>query len=107
MLFAEPSHAWRRGYYCAEVVEALAMSGRRYDFFLYDPVLHSPILKVEGTIVFVGPCESYPAGHYLVRARQGWMNPWINFPWMLRVAEGFESELVAEPSYVLQERWGS
>ena len=33
----------------------------------------------ENTIVFIKRSKKYPSGHFLVKTRHGWMDPWINF----------------------------
>lgn len=102
-LFADPAAAWLRGYWCAEVIAALERCGRSYQCLSFDRGEHLAWLAVPGTIAFIDRCEAYPLGHYLVRGNEGWMNPWINFPWMLRVRAGFEAELPGVPGYLLVE----
>jgi hypothetical protein len=101
-LFDQPELAWTRGFYCSEVAYAVNRSGREYIFEVYDANRHSPFLKKIGTIVFVESCLTYPAGHYLLRAEQGWMNPWSNFPEMIEVKARFETELPGQIAYVIR-----
>jgi len=102
-LFTQPDLAWRRGFYCSEVVEALARAGFNYEYAEYDKTAHSHYLDREGTIIFIGHCDQYPAGHFLVRARRGWMNSWANYPVMVPVETAFQSELVSEICYIIFE----
>ena len=105
-LFDEPSRAWTVGYYCEDLVRALARGGLCYRFDPFDrlpPDSRCGILAREGTIVFLSPCSTYPAGHYLLRARGGWMNPWINFPLMVPARAGFERALAAPIDWILTE----
>lgn len=103
-LFGDPQNAWKRGYLCEDVVDALAQAGLRYQWETYDYEKHSSLLEREGTIVFIGPSETdYPAGHYLIRAKDGWMNSWVNFPRMLPVQSGFQNNLRGCVEYVIWE----
>ena len=99
--FDQPELAWTRGYYCSEVTSALNQLGLDYIFEVYDANRHSSALEKSGTIVFVGSCPAYPAGHYLLRSHQGWMNPWSNFPKMIKAKAGFEAELHGQIAYVI------
>ncbi len=100
-LFSHPEHAWTRGYYCNEVVDALAKAGWKYSFAKFKPSLHERKLTMSGTIIFVEPCQSYPAGHFFVRAPQGWMNPWANFPLMNDIQAEFQEALPGNISYII------
>jgi hypothetical protein len=100
-LFDRPELAWTRGFYCDEVASALNRSGLDYIAEIYDASQHSSALKTSGTLVFVGSCHAYPAGHYLLRSEQGWMNPWFNFPKMIDAKARFEAELPGQIAYVI------
>ena len=100
-LFDQRESAWLRGYYCPEVVAALSRGGARYHFTEYQDALHSEALALPGAIVFVEPCDEYPAGHYMIRAGDGWMNSWINFPQMIPVEAGIQAKLPGKVSYVI------
>lgn len=54
-----------------------------------------------GTIVFIGRSKNYPMGHYLLKTKNGWMNPWINFP-QKPIKAGFQKKLPGEPKWVIQ-----
>lgn len=64
----------RRGYLCRDMVAALAREGKRYSSKYLKRRMRYP----EGTIVFIRRSKRYPAGHYLVRAGDAWMDPWLN-----------------------------
>ena len=100
-LFAQPRHAWTRGYYCEEVVEAFARAGRSYAFAAYDFLRHRALLDQPGTIVFQASSETYPAGHYFLRVPAGWMNPWSNFPRIHPVESRIEPSLADPPAYLI------
>ena len=101
--FERREFAWTRGYYCVEVVKALAKFGFKYAFKAYVPVKDVSLARVVGTIVFVEPCHAYPAGHYLVRTETGWMNPWSNFPQMVPVKASVQKKLAGKISYLVYE----
>jgi hypothetical protein len=101
--FDHPSLAWTRGVYCHELVEALRRAGYAYSFQEYDEVSHLEFMQRENVIVFVGPCEGYPAGHYLLRQEGGWMNSWSNSPRIHPIEARVEPELPGPALYVLFE----
>lgn len=101
--FLAPEHAWTRGFYCEEVVSALAELQHRYSFSRYHPEEHEKFLNIPGTIIFVDPCERYPSGHFLARGLNQWMNPWSTFPKMTPVEFEFQSGLPGPIGYVIFE----
>ena len=101
--FATPSHAWTRGFYCEEIVEAFAQLGRRYDFAKFSPDAHASRLLIEGSIVFIDSGDLFPSGHFLVRCAQGWMNPWSTFPKMTPVVAKIQPDLPGKIGYIVYE----
>jgi hypothetical protein len=100
-LFEVQQHAWTRGFYCSEIVKALANAGLSYAFAEFESKKHSQHITKTGTIVFVAPCSKYPAGHFLLRLKNGWMNPWMNFPRMNDVQAAIEKRLPGKISYLV------
>lgn len=96
----DAQHASGRGYYCAELVAALAEMGRKCEFAEVTPETRS-LLEKPGVIVFVAPSKRYPAGHYLLKTEQGWMNPWKNYPNIHPAEAGFEDELPGEAEWII------
>lgn len=79
-LFNQPENADVKGYWCRELVAALAKEKVDY-VHRYFKARYRKILTVPGVIVYTKRSRRYPAGHYLVRTKGGhWMNPWSNFP---------------------------
>ena len=101
--FSTPKHAWTRGFYCVEIIEALSALGHDYTYSRYKKSQHQELLETTGTIVFVDPCDEYPSGHFLVRDSRGWMNPWSSFPRMIKVEADFQKELPGKIGYVVFE----
>lgn len=100
-LFSKQDHAWSRGFYCAEIVEALHRAGHLCAYAKYKESHHQELLSRSGTIIFVEPCEQYPHGHFFVRSSKGWMNPWANFPQILAVRAEFQEQLPGRITYVV------
>jgi hypothetical protein len=101
--FRDPQNAWKRGYYCGEVVEALKQGGLLYQFSEYTGNQLSAFLEREGTFVFLEPNVEYPSGHYLIRTAAGWMNPWTNFPQMIPVQSAIVESLPGRVAWVIFE----
>lgn len=99
--FKTPKHAWTRGFYCEEIVEALSELGFEYSYSRYKKSLHEELLETAGTIVFVDRCETYPSGHFLIRDSRGWMNPWSSFPRMIQVKADYQDTLPGKVSYIV------
>jgi hypothetical protein len=99
-LFSDPHRAKLLGYYCRDIVDALANSGVESEYKYIKPRLRKEIYKL-GAIVFVGRSKKYPAGHYLLRTDGGWADPWINFPQKPRLA-GLRKKLPSSPIYLIR-----
>ncbi len=87
------------GFYNRDIVQALKKVGintRAYSLRQWG----KKKIK-EGTIVFVGPSKQYPAGHYLLKTKQGWMNPWINSPNIRPAKGGLQRDLPASPRWYI------
>jgi hypothetical protein len=99
-LFRRLDGAWTTGYFCPELVAALAKGGRCYS---WKSVRNSrlDVLKRAGTIVFVQKSSKYPQGHYLVRTSRGWMNPWANFPEISPARSAVVKRLPGRASHVI------
>ena len=55
-----------------------------------------------GTIVFIERSKKYPAGHYLLKTKNGWMNPWINYPNINPAKAGFQKTLPGKVKWVVK-----
>lgn len=40
-------------------------------------------------------------GHYILRTKKGWMNPWINYPSISPARAGFQKRLPGEVQWIL------
>ncbi len=102
-LFSVEKHAWTRGYYCSEIVAALSAAGCDYRYEKFKAKRHASAILRAGTIVFIERGESYPSGHFLIRGREGWMNPWANFPNIGKVVSRFQKDLPGKIEYLVYE----
>ena len=55
-----------------------------------------------GTIVFIQRSKEYPDGHFLLKTRKGWMNPWINYPNINPARSGFQKKPPSEIDWVIE-----
>jgi hypothetical protein len=102
-LFAEKEWAWTRGIYCKEMVAALAKAGYSYEWKAYDSKRHEEWLEKPGTIIFIKRSAQYPSGHYIVRVKGGWMNPWSNFPLMNPPKSAIQKKFPGEIEFIIFE----
>ncbi len=95
--------AKRLGFYCKDIIEAFNNIGIRYTYKYIKQRIRSKIYK-KGTIVFIKKSKKYPSGHYLCRAQDVWMDPWINFRLdkdILKAKAGFRKRLPGKPIYAI------
>lgn len=57
---------------------------------------------IPGTIVFTERSKKYPVGHYLLKTKNGWMNPWINYPKINSAKAGFQKILSWQIRWVIE-----
>lgn len=99
--FKDLGDANKNGFLCRDLVLVLAKKGYKYDYHY----LKRRIKFNEGTIVFVKRSKRYPEGHYLVKTKRGWMDPWINFnPHSIELKKaksGFRKKLPGKATYIV------
>lgn len=96
--------ASNRGFYCLELVDALHRFSHQYTWNFVTTKIYDDIFE-DGTIVYLKRSKQYPAGHYLARSKNGWMDPWINFNEdhdLTRAKSGFINKLPYRPSYIIK-----
>lgn len=101
--FKTPMHAWTRGFYCEEIVEALSNLGFDYSYLRFKKTEHESLLEQPGTIAFVDRSELYPSGHFFIRSSHGWMNPWSSFPKMIPMRAAYQKTLPGKVAYIVFE----
>jgi hypothetical protein len=87
-------------FYCKDIASILNKSGLSYDYGkLIDK--KRKYLSLPGTIVFLRRSSKFPVGHFILRAKEGWMNPWVNVPKISPAKSGFERVLPGEPQWII------
>ena len=57
--------------------------------------------KIKNSITLITKSKKYPLGHYLLRTKDGWIDPWHNLPSIDKIEAGIRKELPGNPWYVL------
>lgn len=94
--------AKHHGLYCQDIVIFLRANGFVDAYFQsLKPNMKGRIYK-NGTIVYIKKSKKYPAGHYLLRIDDKWMDPWVNFvddPDVTHSKPGYRKRLPGTPIY--------
>ena len=93
-------NAISKGFYCKELVSVI---GEGYSFGYIKTSMRKRIY-VDNVIVFIKRSKRYPAGHYLARHNNQWMDPWINFNQTKDIRytkAGFRKRLPGKPIYYI------
>lgn len=101
-LFNNPEYASTRGYYCRELIKVLNKKGKNYAFSKVNEK-NKTMLNTQAIIVFIGRSRKYLSGHYLIKTKKGWMNPWINFPNIFPAKSGFQKELPGKAQWIIHQ----
>lgn len=102
-LFDNPKYASTKGYYCREIIKVL---NKKFGNYNYSKVSekNKSLLRQNGTIVFIERSKRYPSGHYLIKTKKGWMNPWINFPDISPAKSGFQKTLPGKTQWIIYQK---
>lgn len=93
------------GLICKEITDVLNNFGS-FEYKYIKPNLKDEILKGE-TIVFIKRSKEYPSGHFLIRYKNEWMDPWINLlrnKDIKKAKTGFRKELPGTPIYLIRKK---
>lgn len=93
------------GYGCQKLCRTLNqhIKDGNYRFRKFKPEIEHLVWQ-QGTIVFTKRSESHPAGHYLARSGDTWMDPWINLSESEEVSNarsGFRAELPGDIAFII------
>ncbi len=99
-LFDNPEYTSTRGYYRREIIKVLNKKGKNYNFSKVNEK-NKTMLNKEEVIVFIERSKKYPAGHYLIKTKRGWMNSWINFPNISSAKSGFQKNLPGKAQWII------
>ena len=102
-LFDNPEFASTRGYYCRELIKVLNKKFSNYNFSKANEK-NKNLLMQDRVIVFIERSNKYPAGHYLIKTKKGWMNPWINFPNISPAKSGFQKNLPGKAQWIIYQK---
>ncbi len=100
-LFKNPLSAKTNGFYCREIAQVLKKSGLKTEYKYIKTSTIRKFIYNDFSIVFIKRCKRYPAGHYLVRYKNLWMDPWINFP-KKPIQSGFRKRLPGKAVYIIR-----
>lgn len=98
-LFDQPNKSRTEGFWCREIVAALRNAGIDSKCKYVSPRARYQIYQ-SGTIVYIARDKKHPTGHYLLRKNNLWLDPWINFPELPRMA-GLRNRLFGNPIYAI------
>lgn len=89
-----------RGCLCREIVRALKKADKCYSYG--KATKHTKrYLRITGSIVFIRRSKKYPTGHYLLKTRKGWMNSWVNTPYLNPSKAEFQKKLPGEAQWII------
>jgi len=100
LMFFDKNKASTKGYYLKDVILALKKRKVKYKSSKITDKTREYINR-PGSIVFIKRSKKYPAGHYLLKTNNGWVNPWINYPEIAPAKSGFNRNLPREAQWVL------
>ena len=98
-----PGQALSNRFWAKDLTKALNDAGLEYKAKHINKKLRKTIYK-DGTIVLIRRSKKYIAGHYLIRYKGLWMDPWINLTVdnnILQAESGFRKRLPGSPSYAI------
>lgn len=89
----------KANFYCPEIAAILNDKGLKYGWEKIDNDFKNNIYK-NYSIVFIRRSNKYSFGHFLVRYKNKYMDPWINLP-DKDIKGGFREALPDQPTYVI------
>lgn len=90
-------------FWIKDLVKELNKHGKAYHAKHIKPSLKTRIYG-EGVILLIRRSKRYPAGHYLIRHNNAWMDPWVNLSVnkdISKARSGFRKRLPGNPMYAL------
>lgn len=86
-------------FYCPEITNILNNHNKKYSWTKITPANIDLVYK-NFSIVFIKRSKVYHYGHFLVRYKKKWMDPWINLP-DKNIKAGLRSNLPNIPTYII------
>ena len=95
-----------RGIKVFDVVKYLETKSFHYETKFINPKKLSDeeglnIAKTINSITLIRKSNKYPIGHYLLRTKEGWIDPWFNLPSIDNVHAGIREDLPNPAMYVI------
>lgn len=93
----------KRGVYCKEITSYLNKLGYKANYHYLNSKWRNKIYKHK-TMVFIKRDRRYIFGHFLIRYKNMWIDPWINFQKDKNVKNseaGFRKRLPGKPIYAV------
>lgn len=87
-------------FYCREIVKIIKKEELSYKHNKVTKKTKRHINKI-GSIVFIKKSERYLYGHFLLKTKEGFMDPWINHPKINPAKAGFRKKLSGIPQWVI------
>lgn len=90
-----------QGFLCKELVCILGINEYSYG---YIKPRYKKRIYADGIIVFIKRSKRYPSGHYLLRHKGQWMDPWVNFCQTKDIKQakaGYRSRLPGKPIFYI------
>lgn len=94
-----PIKAKTFGFTLKDICKALEKNNLAYEYKYFKPHLTEK-LNESNNIVFMGRTKLFPNGHYVLKVKNGWFDPWIYTSPKRRIA-GIRKELPQKPIYIL------
>ena len=91
-------------FWCKDLSSALTSFGLQYKHMYVKPRLRRKLYR-EGVIVLIARSKHYPYGHYLIRHKDKWMDPWINLLSNNDIKceiSGYRKRLPGRPMYFIE-----
>jgi len=91
------------GFLCREIIQVLNRDNKKYQYKYIKKGIKKKIYQ-DGVIVYIRKSKKYPAGHYLCRTNNYWMDSWINFQYsqdIKKAKAGFRKRLSDRPIYAI------
>ena len=107
--FEAKFYSIEKGIKVFDIVRYLETKGLKYNSKFFNPSKKYVIniteakkfSKIENSITLIIRSEKYPIGHYLLKTKNGWIDPWLGYPSIDNVRAGLKKELPDSPWYVL------
>lgn len=106
--FEKKFYPINKGVMCFDMVKYLNSLDKNYKLkFInqnprhFNKVEAEKFPKLQNSITLIYKSKKYPIGHYLLRTKNGWVDPWLNYPSIDKVHAGLRKKLPNNAWYVI------